>query len=169
MAVSPLIVTVASSDMRPEYPSVLYCAHMEPESEELEESIVKECVSVWPLKSVLAVEDGYPEHEDGEGEPFGTKQKTVLVHMEPVDCPSVAVNVVPCTIGTLQRKPGLAMHVVPISAPELKTPRENRAARTIATISIAQPYVIKYSMALCAFRWAMLYISPVRFVQVLIN
>jgi hypothetical protein len=33
----------------------------------------------------------------------------------------------------------------------LKTPRENNAARTIAIIRIAQPYVIRYSIADCDF------------------
>ncbi len=44
-------------------------------------------------------------------------------------------------------KPELGLHVVPIKLFVLNKPKLNIAAITIAMISIAHPYVIRYSIA----------------------
>jgi hypothetical protein len=111
-----------------------------------------------------AATEGYPEQEEGSDTPSGTKQRTTFVHGTPVASPIVAVKVVPYAIGELHKKPEFAMHVVPMREPELKIPRENKAARTIAIINIAQPYVIRYSIALCALCEVVFPIQPGRFI-----
>jgi hypothetical protein len=52
--------------------------------------------------------------------------------------------------GLEHKYPGEATHADPTRDPPPKTPRENNAPNTTAIISIAQPYVMRYSMALCA-------------------
>jgi len=111
---------------------------------------LKENVPDWPLFNAPTSTDGYPAHEDGT-ELSGTKHKTTLFQLVPVDWPTVAVKVVPYAIGPLHKNPDEATHVVPTRELLLNMPRENNAARTIAMMRIAQPYVIRYSIALCAF------------------
>jgi hypothetical protein len=74
-------------------------------------------------------------------------------HVVPVACPTVAVKVPPCSTGLEQRYPDPGMQVVPTKELLLNTPNENRAPSTIAMINMAQPYVMRYSMALCALKF----------------
>jgi hypothetical protein len=87
----------------------------------------------------------------GSATPDGTKKKLTPVQDVPVLCPSVTCNVPLVQTGELHKNPELAMQVVPVKELLLKIPSEKSAASTIAIISIAQPYVIRYSIALCAF------------------
>ena len=49
--------------------------------------------------------------------------------------------------GLLHEKPTSARHVVEVAFPLPKTPKSKNAMRMIAMRSIAQPYVVKYSIA----------------------
>jgi hypothetical protein len=51
-----------------------------------------------------------------------------------------------------QKYPELGIQAVDANDEVLKTPRENSEPSTIEIISMAQPYVIRYSMALCALK-----------------
>ena len=48
----------------------------------------------------------------------------------------------------------------PRDAPALNTFSEYKAARTTAIIRIAHPYVIRYSIALCALKWLFFICTP---------
>ncbi len=71
--------------------------------------------------------------------PEGTKKMSVVPQFVPVAWPTVAVKTPPCSRGLEQVNPDREMHVVPRNEELLKTPNENRAARTIAIIKMAQP------------------------------
>ena len=116
-------------------------------------------VVVWPLarpplttsKQPLAA--GIVEYV-GAAEPDAMKNTSALVHDVPVLWPKVNVRLPACSSGDWQRYPELATQVVPRNELLLNTPSENSAASTIAIISMAHPYVIRYSIALCAFLYA---------------
>jgi hypothetical protein len=81
----------------------------------------------------------------------GAYANAALAQLVPVLCPTVAVNTPAWNDGLEQRYPDAPMHEVPEMELGLKTPNVKSADKTTAIIKIAQPYVIRYSMALCAF------------------
>jgi len=86
----------------------------------------------------------------GGAKPLGTMQNVAVFQFVPVYWPKVRVREEPLNTGLLQRKPEAATHDVPSNDVLLNTPSSKSAPRTTATVSIAHPYVIRYSIALCA-------------------
>jgi len=86
----------------------------------------------------------------GGAKPLGTMQNVAVFQFVSVYWPKVRVREEPLNTGLLQRKPEAATHDVPSNDALLNTPSSKSAPSTTAIIRMAHPYVIRYSIALCA-------------------
>jgi hypothetical protein len=141
---------------------VAYSAHMVPLAAPIGTGSV--AVAVEPVFNTVATSIQFPPvvPEDAPNaaatgvvtdDDEGTYTYPTSYHVAPVPWPTLAMKLppadsVPVNTGAVHTYPGNDLHVVPTGL--LNMPSVNIAARTIAIINIAHPYVIKYSIALCA-------------------